>query len=375
MKKFAIIFFSILFFSACNPEPKVTALESTEVTQTVELTAEQLKQAGVEVSTLQTKVISYSLKVNGKIEAPPQNYISISAPMGGFLRSTDLLPGMKVKKGDVLALMEDQQYIQLQEQFLQTKSALQQTEKEYNRQKSLNQDKSTSDKMLEQATANYQSQKTAYAALREKLRLIGVNPEQLSDENLSRQIAIISPITGYVAKVNANIGKYISASDVVFELVNPDDIHLALTVFEKDIERLAVGQKVIASTNHSQKIYHCDIILLGRNIGADRSIDVHCHFLEYDHSLLPGMYMNAVIECGSTEVPAIVDAAIVDFEGKACVFVQESVGKYHLVEVQKGPSENGFTAITAAEDLNNKKIVSSGAYSLLMKLKNTAEEE
>ena len=366
---------ALLLFGACSSDKTTESQTPVATHELVQLTDLQQKQAGIVTAELQAKVIAYSLKVNGKIEAPPQNYISISAPMGGFLRSTDLLPGMKVKKGEVLALLEDQQYIQLQEQFLQTKAMLVQTEKEFNRQKLLNQDKSSSDKLFEQAAADYASTKTAFAALKEKLKLIGLNPDGLSDENLSRQIAIFSPINGYVAKVNANIGKYISSSDVLFELVNPDDIHLALTVFEKDIERLSVGQKVLATTNHSSKSYSCEIILLGRNIGADRSIDVHCHFLEYDHSLLPGMYMNAVIECGSAEVLALPAEAFVDFEGKTFVFVQQSATNYQLVEVTKGPSENGFTAINNPADLNAKRIVVKGAYSLLMKLKNAGEEE
>lgn len=366
---------AFFIFSACGTNNTNDNSADSTLPTTVQLTELQQKQAGISTALPQTKVIAYTLKVSGKIEAPPQNYISISAPMGGFLRNTDLLPGMKVKKGEVLALLEDQQYIQLQEQFLQTKAHLLQTEKEYNRQKILNQDKSSSDKLFEQAAADYANNKTAYAALKEKLKLIGVNPDGLNDETLSRQIAITSPINGYVAKVNANVGKYISASDVLFELVNPDDIHLALTVFEKDIDRLSVGQKVLASTNHSNKSYPCEIILLGRNLGADRSIEVHCHFLEYDHSLLPGMYMNAIIECGSTEVLALPEEAFVDFEGKSFVFVQLAALNYQMFEVQKGPSENGFTAINNPAELLAKKVVVKGAYSLLMKLKNAGEEE
>ena len=198
---------ALLLFGACSSDKTTESQTPVATHDLVQLTDLQQKQAGIVTAELQAKVIAYSLKVNGKIEAPPQNYISISAPMGGFLRSTDLLPGMKVKKGEVLALLEDQQYIQLQEQFLQTKAMLVQTEKEFNRQKLLNQDKSSSDKLFEQAAADYASTKTAFAALKEKLKLIGLNPDGLSDENLSRQIAIFSPINGYVEKVNANIGK------------------------------------------------------------------------------------------------------------------------------------------------------------------------
>ena len=375
MKKYIILALVSFLIAACGDSKNTdTAKQEKEITE-VQLSAEQIKQATIKLDTLKKRSLAYTIKVSGKIEAPPQNYISISAPMGGFLRSTTLLPGMKVNKGEVLALLEDQQYIQLQEQFLQSKAGLQQSEKEFLRIKALNQDKSASDKIFEEASADYAKQKASYAALKEKLKLIGINPEQLSDENLSRQIAITSPITGYVAKVNANVGKYLAPSDVVFELVNPEDIHLALTIFEKDIDKVQVGQKVLASTNHSDKMYPCEIILLGRNIGQDRSIDVHCHFLEYDHSLLPGMYMNAVIECGSSALNTLPDAAFVEFEGKSFVFIAKSPTNFQLQEVEKGPSENGYTAVLNATVLANKHVVVNGAYSLLMKLKNAGEEE
>jgi len=61
---------------------------------------------------------------------------------------------------------------------------------------------------------------------------------------------VYSPINGFVSTVNVNIGKYVTASDVLFELVNPTDIHLALTVYEKDLNRLFIGQKLAAYSNN-----------------------------------------------------------------------------------------------------------------------------
>ena len=66
--------------------------------------------------------------------------------------------------------------------------------------------------------------------------MININPEKLNAENISRYSSVPSPISGFVSKVNVNIGKYVNPADVIFEIVNPTDIHLALDVFEKVCE-------------------------------------------------------------------------------------------------------------------------------------------
>ena len=67
---------------------------------------------------------------------------------------------------------------------------------------------------------------------------------------MSRSINVYSSIDGFVSKVNVNIGKYVNPTDVLFELINPEDIHLNLKVFEKDLDKLSIGQKIVAFNNN-----------------------------------------------------------------------------------------------------------------------------
>jgi cobalt-zinc-cadmium efflux system membrane fusion protein len=206
--------------------------------------------------------------------------------------------------------------------------------------------------------------------------LIGISPDNLNENTISRSIAIHSPIDGYVSKVNVNIGKYASPTDVLFELVNPQDIHLALDIFEKDIDNLQIGQKLLAFTNSQpDKKYPCEIILIGKDISETRSVEVHCHFAAYDKSLIPGMYMNAEIEVSSQNDFVIADESIVTFEGKHYVFYEKSKNNFEMVDVEIGNSENGNTQITFKNNFNpeQKQFVIKGAYSILMKSKNTEE--
>ncbi|MDP1744667.1 MAG: efflux RND transporter periplasmic adaptor subunit [Bacteroidota bacterium] len=378
MKKYIILLVSSALLMSCGSETKTenTVTVAPEET-TVQLTDAQLKNISLTTGKLEIKSISSILKVNGTIDVPPQNLVSISVPLGGFLKSTKLLPGMHILKGDVIAIVEDQQYIQLQQDYLTTAVNLKYTEADYNRQKDLNQSKATSDKAFQQAEADYTNQKITLKSLNEKLKLIGINPEKLNENTISRSISITSPIDGYVSKVNVNIGKYVNSTDVLFELVNPQDIHLGLTVFEKDLDKLFIGQKVFASTNNNPgKKYPCEIILIGKDLSDERSVEVHCHFEKYDKSLIPGMFMNAEVEVEPHNAFVIPNDGLVRFEGKEYVFTQLENKKYEMQEVDTKNTENGFTQISFADstDIRSKTFVTKGAYTLLMKMKNTEEE-
>lgn len=378
MKKYIILLVSSALLMSCGSETKTenTATVAPEET-TVQLTDAQLKNISLTTGKLEIKSISSILKVNGTIDVPPQNLVSISVPLGGFLKSTKLLPGMHLLKGEVIAIMEDQQYIQLQQDYLTTAVNLKYTEADFNRQKDLNQSKATSDKVFQQAEADYTNQKITLKSLNEKLKLIGINPEKLNENTISRSISITSPIDGYVSKVNVNIGKYVNSTDVLFELVNPQDIHLGLTVFEKDLDKLFIGQKVFAYTNNNPgKKYPCEIILIGKDLSDERSVEVHCHFEKYDKSLIPGMFMNAEVEVEPHNAFVIPNDGLVRFEGKEYVFTQLENKKYEMQEVDTKNTENGFTQISFADstDIRSKIFVTKGAYTLLMKMKNTEEE-
>lgn len=378
MKNLIILIIGTIVFASCGGEKTQEQVTTQPAIETnVSLTEAQIKSANIELGKIEEREISTTLKLNGKIDVPPQNMISVSMPLGGFLKSTKLLPGMHIKKGEVIATMEDQQYIQLQQEYLMEKSKLAYSENEYRRQKELNVSKASSDKVFQQSEMEFKNQRITLSALSEKLRLIHINPETLSEASLSRSINIYSSIDGFVSKVNVNIGKYVNPSDIIFELINPSDIHLNLKVFEKDLDKLSIGQKLIAfNNNQSDKKYPCEIILVSQDLSEDRSADVHCHFEAYDKTLLPGMYMNAEVEIMMKNVASINEDAIVSHDGKDYIFLSKSKTEFELVEIKKGNSESNFTEVNALDgkDLKNSKIVVKGAYSLLMQMKNKSEE-
>jgi len=376
MKNILIFTFAILI-TACGTSTKQE--EKTEGRNAneniVTLTDAQLKSAGLVVGKLEEKALSSVIITNGTVDVPPQNMISVSIPLGGYLKSTKLLPGSKIRKGDVIAVIEDQQYIQLQQDYLTTKARLDFSKAEFERQRELNASKASSDKVFQQIQLDYNTQRISLSSLDQKLRMININPASISESNISRTIPVYSPINGFVSKVNVNIGKFVNPSDVLFELIDPSSIHLNLKIFEKDLNKLSMGQKLIAFTNNQpDKKYEGEISLISRDLSAEGTAEVHCHFENADKNLAPGMYMNAEIEDKSNNTQAIAEEAVVNFEGKSYVFILHTTKEFELVPVKTGTSENGFIEVLNKEKFTGKEIVIKGAYTLLMALKNKSEE-
>jgi cobalt-zinc-cadmium efflux system membrane fusion protein len=372
-----IAFFALVTGTGCSGGAEKDTPEKTiALASTVTLTDAQLNNIALKTSSVALQPIASVLKAHGLIDVPPQNMVSISVPLGGYLKASDLLPGMHIRKGDQLAIIEDRQYIELQQEYLTEVAQLTYSEQEYERQRELNLSKATSDKSFQQVVAEHTSRKIKVKALAEKLKLIGIRPETLNENNLSKSVIIPSPIDGYVTRVNANIGKYVRPEDVLFELVNPTDIHLALEIFEKDIDGIYIDQELTAYTNNNpDKKYPCEVILVGKDLTINRCIEVHCHFKGNDPSLIPGLYMNADIKLKPKEALVLPSEAVVQHDNRSYVFLKKSDHQFNLIEVKTGISSDGKTEVTFpdGEPAPQDQFVIKGAYALLMSMMNVAE--
>lgn len=370
--------YALLFFvMACNDAPQEQAAEPEGLSNEIALSVQQQQAAGIETAPIRSRTISSELLVNGLVDVPPQNIVSVSFPLGGYLKTTALLPGMHINRGEVIAIMEDPALIQLQQDFLMAKARLQYLQLDFERQQLLHTNQVNSDKVFQQASADFNAQKVLVKGYSEKLKLIGINPETLTDEKISRSVPVHSPINGFVSKVNVNIGKYVNPSDVLFELINPEDIHAALTVFEKDISLVKPRQKVwVTFVDDPGTAYECEVLLVTRNVDDNRSALVHCHFEQQPRQLLPGMFLNAKIETGNQVVTAVPEAALVRYGNQEFLIENATDSLFRLLPVTTGVRAAGWVAVTHNTDsLEGRKIVIKNPYPVLGKIKNRTEEE
>ena len=391
-----IIFIGFIIVTSCGNkavEEAVVKELHTEAENTVEFNATQYKTAGIELGQVENKQISGTIKVNGMLDVPPQQMISVSAPLGGFLKSTSMLQGSRVKTGQLIAVLENLEFVQLQQDYLEAKNQFEFAKTDYERQQELAKENVNAQKTLQQAKTTYTSWQTKENGLRVKLKMLNIDLTSLEAGQMTSTINLYSPINGYVTQVNVNIGKFVNSSDVIFQIVDTEHLHVELTVFEKDVPKLKIGQKVRFILANETKERTATVYLLGRQISADRTIRIHCHIDKEDTNLLPGMYLKAMVETGGIEVPALPDKAVLDFQGKKYIFYQLSEAphsamkdesteqhkeEYHftMIEIQIGNSELGFTEVILPTDFPGEtaKIVIKNAYAILSKMKNSEEE-
>ncbi|WP_343633922.1 efflux RND transporter periplasmic adaptor subunit [Fluviicola sp.] len=387
MKTNWIIFIAFAgLLSSCGGAETTTGKEEAhheESAETVELTEAQYASAEISLGTIEKRSISGVISVNGFLDVPPQSKVSVSAPMAGFVKSTQLLPGSKVAKGQVVAILENQDYIQLQQEYLENYGQLEYLNSEYERQKELAKENINARKSLEQAKANYLSAKGRIEGLRSRLELLNINVNRLQNGKIQNTINLYAPISGYVTKVNTNIGAFVNPTDVLIEIVNTAELHVELTVYEKDIPSIREGQRVLFSLTNETKEREARVKLIGREINSERSVQIHCDITKNDKELIPGMYLKAVVETDNALVSAVPESAIVYFEGKPYIFVREKEHReggeknvvFKMVEIVVGKEEAGFVAITLPEGFDvRKQLVVRGAFSLLAKMKNSEEE-
>lgn len=368
----------LCLLAACSGsgEESSPMVEQEHEASSVTLTPAQAANAGIVTAPMERRRMRSSVTVNGVVDVPPQNLVSVSFPLGGYLRYTRLLPGMPVRKGDVIAEMEDPSIVQLQQDYLVASARLEYLDRELARQKTLNAEKVSADKTLEQVASEHRSQQVMRNAYAERLRMIGLQPETLQPDAITRMVRLRSPINGFVSKINVNTGKYVQPQDVLFELINPDDIHAALSIFEKDLARVAIGQKVgISFVDEPDTEYEAEIILLNHNVDDDRMATAHCHFHSKPAKLLPGMFLNARIHVRESEAHVVPEQAVVNYNGKAFVFAESAPGTYVMVPVRIGAKEGGQVELSEGVlEIADRKVVTVNAYSLLGALKNREEE-
>ncbi|MFN8416113.1 MAG: efflux RND transporter periplasmic adaptor subunit [Cytophagaceae bacterium] len=405
--KIAIIIAASSLLYACGKSSDTSETEEhhEEEQGIVELTNAQFKSAGIQYGKVELKNLSSTITVNGILDAPPQNMASVSALMGGFIKSTDLLQGMKVKKGQIIATLQNPDFIQIQTQYLENVQKLKFLELEYKRQEELSKENVSSAKTFQQVSSDYYSLQATIGGLEEKLKIMNIDPSTLTRSSVRSIVNIYSPINGYVTTVNVNIGKFVNPQDIICEIVDTKHLHAELTVFEKDISKLKIGQKIrFVLVNENNKERTASIYLINHQISPERTVRVHAHIDQEDPNLMPNMYLKALIEVGEQKkTTALPEEAIVNIGEKFYIFIKddehgnedtathketeekhydstdikhEEGQSFRVIEIQKGITQNGYTEVILPEgfETTHEEIVIKGAYALLSKMNNSEEE-
>ncbi len=405
--------FAFVFLISCgkkdsNIESEIkteqTEEHGEEAPQTIaSLREEQMKAVGITLGKIEMKELTSTIKANGALRVPNNNKATITSMYGGIIKTLNVQIGDFVRKGQVIASISNPEYIQLQEQYLTVKSRIAFAEQEYRRQKELFDNDAGAKKNLQSSDAELKTLRTQRSSLQRQLQIMGINPANISNGNLRSGLAITSPISGTVSNISAQIGSYVDISSPVAEVIDNGSLHLDLQVFEKDLPKMKVGQIVhFKLTNNPETEYDAKIYSIGSSFENDsKTISVHCSVTGNKAGLIDGMNITGIVSLDKSTTPAVPNEAIVEADSKFYIFIKtnkkpeehheeesehqdeqkapEKESKainFEKIEVVKGSSDMGYTAITTVNEISeDAEVVVKGAFFVNAKLSNSGEHE
>ena len=356
--------------------------EDHEEQEGVHFTTTQFEALGMKVDTILMRNVSAYVETNGQLEVPPQNEASVTAIIGANVSSIKVIEGDKVEKGQVLAYITHPDLIQLQSNYNSNWNELQYLEQNYKRQQKLYDEKVGSGKELQQVKSDFQSKKSNVNGLAAQLKLLGIPTSSVENGTIIEQVAVRSPIEGFVRLVEIKTGQYVTPQTELFEIVNLEHIHADFMVFEKDIAKVQEGQKIQFKVESIETELEASVYSVGKNFEQNpKAIHIHAEIEDKIGLLLPGMYVRGRILTSNTMGQALPEGAVIRDNGKDYIFSakkeKEDEWEFTPIEVVAGITSNGWTEIKLLKPLpNNTKVALNNAYYLIAEMqKGEAEHE
>jgi len=368
-----LLIVSIILVS-CNSKNKETNIleEGAKVSENniIKVTETQFQSSNMELGTITKQEFTTIVKANGVFDVPPENKALISAYFAGYVKNISLLPGDIVKKGQPLFTLENPEYVQIQQDFLEAKSKLNYLKSDYERQKTLIADNITSQKNFLKSESEFKVTQAQYQSLHKRLSLMNINANTLTGESISSTIIVTAPISGIVTSIEASKGMFLNPSDVALTITNTDHLHLELKIFEKDLPFVKVEQPIkIRLQNDLNQEYQGIVHLINRSINTkERTIDIHGDLVNEEDAKLfaPGMYLEADIITSSKVFDALPIEAVINFENKYYGLLKQSGDSFKKVILNTGASSNGYVQILNANDFEpNSEFITKGAFNLI----------
>jgi len=323
-KKYTVWLFAGLFMAACGnlekPQNKGQAEheesheEHGENEQTVSLSQEQAKNIGLELGKITQINMGENVEVTGELDLFPQYKARVSPFVGGNVKTVYVIEGDRVKKGQVLALLEHPDFIQMQQDLQAKYNQLDYLEQEFRRNEKLYNEQVGSGQDYQRAKSEYFSTSSEVNGLKTKLKLLGLNADEIINGKIYETVPVKAPINGFVHEISIALGDYVVPQQSMVEITENSRVHVDLWVYEKDVYKVKKGQKVYFTVaNQPGKILEARVHSIEKAFEKNPK-SVHVHALiesTPENDLLPGMYVEGRIVVNDQLRTVVPESAIV----------------------------------------------------------------
>lgn len=336
----------------------------------IHLTKEQIETMNIQFGDFSQVKINDFIKATGTLDLPPNAYGAVSPRAEGFIRgSKKYVGGSYIKKGAVIGYLENPEFIQKQQTYLEVQSELVFLTQELARQQKLVDANAGVEKKLQQLQSEVNGKTIKFKGIAKQLEYLGFNTTKLTPDNITERIVIVSPMSGYITSVNMHNGMYVTPQVELLEIVDESHLHLELDVFERDVPNVKVGQTISYTVPAlSNEMFNAEIYVTGREFNTEnKTVRIHGHLGKKRPKFIKELFVEAKIWLNDQTVQALPEKAIIKDGDFSYIYVANDKGtdelKFEQIKVMPSNSDNGFTAVKLIDQIpEGMKIVTKGAY-------------
>lgn len=363
-----------------NAEPGAGSAEATEKEEheeghdegMVRLTKEQVATAKIATAVVAARAVSSEIAATAEIVPPDDGIARVGAKVPGRLTKLAVGVGDAVKLGQLIAYVDAPELGKAKGDYLSAAAIARVTRETADREKALFDKKISSERDYRLAEAEATKARAEKEAAEARLHSLGLSEGALSqlsaDQHSSSTIAVTAPIAGMIVERAVSLGQMVEPQGTIAVIMDLRTVWLQVDVYEKDLAKLALKQKVTATvTAWPGRTFDGEIQSIGAVLDRrSRTVKVRVVVTNADGALKPGMFAKVLLS-GSSGEPRqglFVPASAVQRDGdEHIVFVPVSDHEFQLRKVETG--------VTTAEWIEIKhglvageKVVTTGAFQL-----------
>ncbi len=332
------------------------------------LTRQQFETSAMRVGDPATMIFHNEVSTTGYIVSSLAGRAKINSIISGRVCQISHSVGDKVQKGTVLFSLEGEEIIKAQQDYAVAFQELRVLRSDYERLKSLSEERLAATKDYLKAESDYRSKVAQAEGLKARLGLLHLDPTEIEKGHIQPVIQVTSPLQGMISRQDLVMGQYVEPRETAMEVVDQQQFRLSLLVYERSVSELETGQKIAFFTPDRSDVHYKAILShIGTSIDpVKRTIQCYADILpENRGGFIENTFVEARITTCEREALALPEEALIRETERDFVLVlvdkTEESFTFRRVPVRTGVTRNGYTEIL---DGDLTAVLTVGAYNL-----------